>query len=217
MRSSGSLCYVEAKVIHNGLGPHSYFEPCLIHQLRERGSVNGIGISVRRECGNLDHVPSDAEISQITDWLTTVDYGLVHDRCFPSREFSLGGAHYEVAAELDHGTGKFLFSVDYSSHRTIVPHTEDPMDEIVRKAVRKYDPVLLAGVPLVLAILNCSRGKHLDGKTEAYGIEYLRIDKVTGDTVEHGYDGSGLWRTNRKKEEIYANRSGSLDMAPPRR
>ena len=200
--TNGSPCYVEAKAIYDDRGPHTYFESCLILELGERNSIHGLGISLRHVHGELDHIVSDNELSQITDWLTTVDYGLIFSDDCPCQTFQFGDAKYEATAMHDYDIGKLLISVSYSSHRTIIPDIEDPLDKIVRQTVEWYPPDLLAGIPLVLAILNCSTHKHIDGTTELYGIQYVSIDKASGEVVDSGLDGSGLWRTNRRKMDI---------------
>ena len=94
------------------------------------------------------------------DASTDERYGLIFsDDSLPN--FPVRHAKYEATAMHDYDIGKLLISVSYSSHRTIIPDIEDPLERLLGQIVECYTPDLLAGIPLVLAILNCkSTDKH---------------------------------------------------------
>ena len=177
--TTGASCYVEAKTVHDGISEHRYYNLCFELELMELRSVNGIGIVLRHEGGELEQIPSTMEISGITDWLTSFDRSHVFNLAFPSRHFILGGARYTVTAMPDHGTGKMWQGTSYSKSRTIIPDLEDPLDKVVRQVSEDYTADLLGGIPLVLAVLNCSNHKPFDGMTESYGSAYLSIDRTS--------------------------------------
>ncbi len=68
--TTGAPCYVEAKAVHDGIGEHTYYNLCFELELMELRSVNGVGIGLRHDDGELEQIPSTSEIGRIIDWLT---------------------------------------------------------------------------------------------------------------------------------------------------
>ena len=201
----GNRCYVEAKVRHNSIEEDRYFDDWIVRRLMHHKALDGKGVGVQHVSGIPESEPDVGRLLQeIYDWLGTFslrDLKERKDRELRCKMFSFPSVEIELVATRAHNTGRLFTYVSRSSGGTIRGDKSTWLTNKAGDATNKYTPELLAGTPLVLAVLNLPHSHMRD--SDIYGSEYLRFDKDGEKVVDTGFNGLGVWHGNERKEKLH--------------